>query len=266
MAAEKTAKDGGLRITPPFGYNELHALQKTDRVLLPQGATPNFCRGVNALAVSWGEFVSAARDYPIVFASSDAQSYSPVAIVGLADGQNLFITGQGEWEAGSYIPAFVRRYPFCIAKVMVEGKQRDERLVCVEQGYLDKQGVALYDAAGKPTAQWASYERLLQDYEGDLDLTAQMCSVLAKLGLFSPFQFQVMQGKSASFTMKGMHRIDEKKLAELKPASHKALLAKGLMSKIYAHIHSLENFARLYSRALARSAQEAKKKKEGIHR
>jgi len=38
------------------------------------------------------------------------------------------------------------------------------------------------------------------------------------------------------------------------------------MSRIYAHIHSLENFARLYTRAVARAADEARRKKESIER
>ena len=58
-----------------------------------------------------------------------------------------------------------------------------------------------------------------------------------------------------------MHRIDEQKLRALKPANHKALVTKGLMSKIYAHIHSLDNFARLYSRAVTRANVPAKPKR-----
>jgi hypothetical protein len=259
------ASQPGLSISPPFGYSELAPLQKTDRVLIPHGATPEFCRAVNALALSAGEFVAAARDYPIAFASNDAGVYTPVAILGLADRQNLFVNERGEWLPESYVPAFVRRYPFCIARV-ASGDKANERLVCVEKAYLDKQGIALYDDAGQPSATWQNLERLLEQYENDLELTTQMCAMLDKLGLFSPFQFQVMQGATPAFTMKGMHRIDEKKLGELKPASHKALVTKGLMSRIYAHIHSLENFGRLYTRALARAAEDARRKRESIQR
>jgi hypothetical protein len=266
MATAKEQTGSGLAITPPFGYSEIAPLQKSDRVLIPHGVTPNFCRGVNAMALSWSEFVAAARDYPIAFAASGQDAYSPVAILGLSDRQNLYVTPQGDWEPGTYVPAFVRRYPFCIARMTVEGKERDERLVCVEKAYIDKQGIALYDTEGKPTEQWQNYERLLKDYEGDLQLTTQMCSMLAKLDLFSPFQFQVMQGKDTAFTMKGMFRIDEKKLGELKPANHKALITKGLMGKVYAHFHSLENFGRLYARAVQRAALEQQQRKDAVQR
>jgi hypothetical protein len=164
------------------------------------------------------------------------------------------------------VPAFVRRYPFCIARINVDGAQRDERMVCIEKAYVDKQGISLYDGAGKPTPQWQGYEKLLQDYEADLDLTTQMCSMLAKLDLYSPFQFQVLQGEQPAYTMQGMFRIDEKKLADLKPANHKALVSRGLMAKIYAHMNSLENFGRLYARAVKRAEADAKKKKEGFQR
>ena len=260
------APQPGLSITPPFGYTELAPLQKTDRVLIPHGATPEFCRSVNALALCAAEFVAAAHDYPIAFAASGAGAYTPVAILGLADRQNLFVSERGEWQPDTYVPAFVRRYPFCIARLAGDGEPRTQRLVCVEKAYIDRQGLALYDEAGQPSATWQSIERLLEQYENDLELTGQMCAMLAKLELFSPFEFQVKQGDTAAFTLKGMHRIDEKKLAELRPANHKALVTKGLMGRIYAHLHSLENFARLYTRALARAAEDARKRRDSIQR
>jgi hypothetical protein len=261
-----------LTITPPFGYTALHPLQRTDRVLLPHGSTPEFCRRANAIAVSSGEFVAASREYAIVFAGgpsagpSGSASYAPVIVLGLNDGQNLYVNDNGDWDAGAYVPAFVRRYPFCIARVHVDGQPRNERMVCVEKAYVDAQGIELYDAQGNATPQWQQYEKLLQDYENDLELTTRMCDVLAKLDLFSAFQFQVLQGEQPAFTLQGMHRIDEKKLGELEPASHTALVTQGLMSRIYAHIHSLENFGRLYSRAVARAQSDARRRRESIQR
>jgi hypothetical protein len=265
-----------LSIRPPFGYNELQPLQRGDRVLLPHGSTPGFCRGTNAIALSWSEFVPAARDYPLVFAGGSTRrdgageeesvSYAPVAVLGLADAQNLYVNEQGDWEPGAYVPAFVRRYPFCIARVAVGATQQPERIVCVDKAYLDPHGIALHDAAGAPTPRWQAYEKLLEEYEADIELTTRMCAVLAELGLFSTFQFQVLQGSDATFTMQGMHRIDEKKLSDLAPASHKMLVENGLMGRIYAHINSLENFGRLYSRAVARAEREANRKREGHQR
>jgi len=248
-----------LRITPPFGYNDIVPLQKNDRVLLPAaGTTPHFCRSINALVLSFTEFNIAARNYPIVFASSNAgETYSPVAVLGLADGQNLFVDAGGEWDATTYVPAFVRRYPFCISRLNVEGEPRSEKVVCVATAYLDAQGLPLFDRKGEATPEWRAAERLLEEYENDLETTAQMCDTFKRLDLFSAFTFQVMQNDVPGLKLRGMHRIDEQKLKALKPASHKVLVTKGLMSKIYAHIHSLENFASLYSRAVTRAGDRA---------
>jgi hypothetical protein len=237
-------------ITPPFGYDEIVPLQKQHRVLMPQGTTPAFCRQLNALAVSASEFTAAGRDYPIVFASADAgKTYAPVIVLGLAEGSNLFIGAQGEWDSTVYLPAYVRRYPFCISKLYVDGNPSGERVVCVAKAYVDDGGVALFDAQGKPAPRWQATERLLSEYESDLDLTARMCAALAHLQLFKPFTMQVVEGGRSGVKLQGMFRVDEASLHELKPASHKVLVNKGFMGRIYAHLHSLENFQRLYARA-----------------
>ena len=249
-----------LQITPPFGYHDIVPLQRTDRVLLPAaGTTPHFCRSVNALVLSFSEFNIAARDYPVVFASSDSgATYSPVVVLGLADEQNLFVDAGGEWDSATYLPAFVRRYPFCISRLNVEGAPRDEKVVCIATAYLDPHGLPLFGEDGKPAPQWLVAERLLEEYENDLETTAQMCAIFQHMDLFSPFTFQVTQDDVPGLKLQGMHRIDEQKLKALKAANHKALVTHGFMSKIYAHIHSLENFARLYTRALAQASAPAK--------
>lgn len=259
-----TRKDPPPKITSPFGYGEVVPLQKTDKVVLPTpGDTPDFCRAINALALSFTEFNTAARDYPIVFVSSDdGRSYAPVIVLGLADEQNLFVDEAGKWDAETYLPAFVRRYPFCISRFHPKDGQRSEKVVCIASIFLSPQGMPLFDEAGEPTPQWQVAERLLQEYENDLDATAQMCAFFVDLDLFSPFTFRVMQDEVPGLTLQGMHRIDEEKLKALKPGKHKTLVTRGLMGKIYAHIHSLENFARLYRRALARAPAPQKTKRK----
>lgn len=245
-----------MQITPPFGYDEIVPLQKHHRVLMRQDTTPAFCRHLNALALSFSEFSVAGRDYPIVFASLDeARSFAPVIVLGLEEGENLFIGAGGDWDPQTYLPAFVRRYPYCISKLYVDGEPSGERVVCIARAWIDEGGVELFDSAGKPNERWQTTERLLAEYEADLDLTAQMCAAFARLQLLSPFTMQVIEGDRPGTRLAGMYRIDEAKLRDLKPASHKVLVTKGFMGKIYAHLHSLDNFSRLYSRS--RAAQRA---------
>jgi hypothetical protein len=242
-----------MQITPPYGYDAIVPLERRHRVLLPSGATPHFCRSLNAIALTVGEFVAAARDYPIVFVTTDGgASYAPVAVLGLAAQQNLFVAESGDWDPAAYLPAFVRRYPFCISKLYVDGAPRGEKVVCVARSYVDPGGIALFEAAGSPSQYWRGIERLLAQYENDLDRTAELCAALARLDLFSPFSFRVVQDDHATLSLEGMHRVDASRFEALRPASHKALVAKGFAGRIYAHLHSLENFGRLYQRAVKR--------------
>lgn len=241
-----------MKITAPFGYDDIVPLEKQHRVLMPSGTTPSFCRRLNALALSFTEFTVASRDYPIVFTTLDGgKTFAPVIVLGLADGANLFLNAAGEWDSSTYLPAFVRRYPFCISKLYVDGEPNGESVVCVAKAYVDKAGVELFDAKGKATERWAGMERLLAEYEADLDRTAQMCSALSRLKLLVPFTMQVVEDNRPGVRLAGMHRVDEARLKDLKPASHKVLLNKDFMSKIYAHLHSLDNFSRLYARQVA---------------
>jgi hypothetical protein len=239
-----------MKITAPYGYDEIVPLKKDHRVLLPDGATPAFCRTLNAVAISLGELSVAARDYPIVFASLDrGKSFAPVAVVGLAPGTNLFIDKAGRWDPRTYFPAFVRRYPFCISKLYVDGEAKAERVVCVAKACVDPAGVQLFDGSGAPSARWQAAERLLSEYESDLDRTAQMCAALARLQLFETFTLQWFnESQQPQVKLAGMYRVAETKLRELRAASHKALVTKGFMGPMYAHLHSLENFRRLLSR------------------
>ena len=247
-----------MKITAPYGYDEIVPLQKTHRVLLPSGNTPAFCRALNAIALSIAEFTVAARDYPIVFASVDGgRSFAPVIVLGLDQGTNLFVDEDGAWDRASYFPAFVRRYPFCISKLYVDGEPKSERVVCVAKAYVDPGGVELFDARGAATPAWQGAERLLAEFEADLDRTAQMCAALARLQVLEPFTLEVMAPEAPPVKLAGMYRVSEAKLRDLKPASHKVLVSKGFMGLIYAHLHSLENFRRLAARQAARAAAAA---------
>jgi hypothetical protein len=238
-----------MKITAPYGYDDIVPLKKTHRVLLPAGETPVFARRLNALAVSLAEFVVAARDYPIVFASLDrGRSFAPVIVLGLLQGENLFLDRLGEWDRGAYVPAFLRRYPFCISKLYVDGEAKSERVVCVAKSHIDEAGEPLFDARGGALPRWQAAERLLSEFEADLDRTADMCAALARMRLLQAFTIQLDTGQTEPVKLSGIYRVSEARLRDLKPAAHKMLVNKGFMGLIYAHLHSHENFRSLLDR------------------
>jgi len=250
-----------MQISPPFGFREIVPLLKTHRVRLPApGEVPAFARRSNALPISHTEFQLVAREYPIVFTTGDGgRTFATVAITGIADGENLFVE-DGSWASGVYVPAYARRYPFCMAIVNRDNEQQKERLICIEKTFVDEGGEALFDAQGKASAKWADIERLLSEYEADLERSREMCSILADYGLFEPFTMQATLAKEkggGAMHITGMYRVNEKSLENLNAAQLKNLLRKGLFARVYMHLLSLENFARLLERKAARGAQAA---------
>lgn len=241
-----------MQISPPFGYSEVVPFLKTQKVrLLTPGQVPEFAQQGNAIPISMTEFQPVARDYPIVFTSGDnGATFAAVAVLGMTSGENLFYSN-GTWSQGVYIPAYARRYPFCMAKVNVNNVEQKDRLICVEKSYLDDKGEAMFDDKGEPNGKWKDLERLLAEYEADLERSREMCGILADYGLLEPFTMQASFNKDKgkpSMQITGMHRVAEKSLENLNAAQIKNLMRKGILPRIYIHLLSLENFGRLLER------------------
>ena len=259
MATQNTAPP---RITPPYGFQEVIALTKTHRVLLPKGPTvPVVFRSMNPIPVSYTEFPIASRDYPVIFISGDeGKSYAPMLVLGLAAQQNLFVLWDDTWDRRVYLPAYVRRFPFCMTRVMVDGKEAPERVACVEKIAINDKGEKLFDDKGEALPEWQQREKLLFEFEADLGRTDEMCKLLAQHQLLEPFTMQATPNNGEPLQLTGMYRVSEEKLAQLDGAVMKDLAAKGVLGRIYAHLISLDNFRRLLDRRAARAnrAQQAK--------
>ena len=54
----------------------------------------------------------------------------PVAVLGVRDQENRYVTTEGRWEA-KYIPAFIRRYPF----VFSSGADNSKFTLCIDEDF-----------------------------------------------------------------------------------------------------------------------------------
>jgi hypothetical protein len=244
-----------MQISPPFGYQEVVPLHRNERVRLPApGEVPKFAQALNAIPISYTEFTLVSRQYPIVFTSGDnGRNFTPVAVLGMTAGENLFVEGAA-WAAGAYVPAYARRYPFCMAKVTLNQVEQQDRLICVEKVRVDEQGEPMFDDKGQPNEKWREIERLLTEYETDLERAREMCAILLDYALLEPFTMQATLAKGGAMHLTGMHRVDEKKLEHLNASQIKNLMRKGVMGRIYTHLLSLDNFTGLLERKAARGA------------
>ena len=240
-------------IRPPYGYKDIVPLTRQHRVVLPTGRKlPLIFRDLNALPLSFTEFAFACRDYPIAFISTGTDgNYLAMAVLGLENQQNLFVAPDGGWDAAVYLPAYVRRYPFCMTRVTVDGREQPERVACVEKRALSERGEALHDAKGEPLPVWEERKKLLFEYEADLLRSEEMCRELAQLQLLETFTMQAVPNQGAPVAMSGLYRVAEEKLATLAPEKLQELTQKGILARIYSHLISLSNFGRLLDRRTA---------------
>jgi hypothetical protein len=244
-------------IKAPFGYSDIAPLNRNQKVrLLKPGEVPAFARGLNAMPISYTEFALVAREYPIIFTTAGGnQSFAPVAVLGMSPGENLY-DNKGKWASDVYVPAYVRRFPFCMTTVTLDKVVQQNRLICVEKSHIDdKDGESMFDAGGQPLAKWKEIEALLTEYEVDLERSREMCGILGDYGLLEPFSMQAkFKSGDEPVRLTGMHRVAEGKIEHLNASQLKNLVKKGILSRIYAHLLSLDNFARLLDRKAGRKA------------
>jgi hypothetical protein len=246
-----------VNIKPPFGYQDIVPLGKTQRVLLQAGRRlPAQLRGLGALPLSFSEFPPAARDYPVTFISGDGgKTYAAMILLGVEAGQNLFVDAGDCWDPAAYLPAYVRRHPFCMTRVSVNGQEQPERVACVEKTAIRDDGTALFDAGGKPLPVWDGLSKLLFEFEADIGRSEEMARRLHALKLLEPFAAQALPNGEQPITLTGMYRVSEERLHDLPAETLKELARNGVLARVYLHLLSLGNFQRLLDRRAARRAR-----------
>lgn len=218
----------------------------------------HFAAGLNSLPLAACEFARAACDHPILFAGSDPANVVPAALLGLRAGENLAVDADGHWRQDSYIPAFLRRYPFVLAEKETEGEGEDFH-VCLDEAFAglgDENGQPLFDETGANTPLLEGAMRFLQEYQAHLKRTRELTARLAELELLVPKVVQVQPASGAGFSLDGLFVVDEARLGALKGRVLQELLRSGDLGWIYVHLMSLVNVERLCRRLDARMGEQ----------
>lgn len=205
-----------------------------------------FARGVHMSALMQAELVRAAAIYPIVFVEDpDIDSFRPMALLGLREGENVYVDSDGTW-LGSYIPAVIRAYPFALARAAAEGES-ERFAVCIDAAselVSLTEGARLFDSAGAPTEALEQAREWLQQIREMQLRTDAFCRALAARNLFTPFAVRARRGDEA-LEVNGCYVINEERLDGLPDAKLFELRREGWLSSIYAHLVSLQQFERL---------------------
>jgi len=211
------------------------------------GKDYGFSAKLSSVPLLAAEFPAAAGEYPMVFAGSP-KGLLPVAVLGVRQGENLFVASGGAWEA-RYKPAFVRQYPFVFTP-QDDGKRL---MLCVDQSYpgfnAEGRGQKLFGADDKPTAYVQQLLKFMQEYQQQFQRTRAFCQKLQELELLEGVEAQIQLGDGKRVSLKGMQAVSRAKLKALGADRLADLMARDALELIYLHLHSLRNMAQLRDRA-----------------
>src|SRR5258705_6445016 len=170
----------------------------------------------HAIPVTVDEFGLAQRHFPIVFSIGD--SPIPIALMGLNEGVNVFLDEDGRpRDSDVYIPAYVRRYPFMLARLRPDS---DELSLCFDPTAAAvgefKEGEPLFDG-DQPSEATKAILQFCEQFETAGQRTAAFMEDLKKSGLLMDGEVAIQpEGYEQPFVYRGFQMVDEEKLRDLR--------------------------------------------------
>lgn len=241
MTHKTQADQAGNAPSRPLFYKEpqlLHS-QVHSQWRLKDGDTA-FAAEAPYVPILVSELAAAARNYPIVFAGDDAQ---PLAVLGL-EKRNLFVK-DGVWRDDSYVPAYVRRYPF--AFVATSGP--DGFALAIDAGserVMDdgEEGVPLFEN-DKPSALTQSALDFCGAFQNDIAKTRAFADALKAQDLLIDRRADATLPDGRKLGLDGFQVIDAEKLSKLPDEIVLAWHNNSYLAWAYFHLASLDRFQSL---------------------
>ncbi len=237
----------------PLFYTGLEPLSSQvhgDLSVRPSETAP-FLANQHAVPLTIDEFVLMQRYAPIVF--SAGPDPVPLALMGLNEGVNVFFDGNGKLtETGFYVPAYVRRYPFMLARLRPDS---DELTLCFDPnsdvvGTFDE-GTKLFEGT-EPTQATKDILSFNQQFEEAGMRTNAFMRELAELGLLMEGELSVQpDGVEQPFIYRGFQMVNEEKLRDLRGDQLRKISQSGMLPLLYAHLFSLNLMREIFSRQQA---------------
>lgn len=203
------------------------------------------CHAVPLLAE---EFVNAQRHYPIVF--SVGENPVPLALMGLNEGVNTFVDEQGRFTDEVYVPAYLRRYPFMLARLRPD---TDELSLCVDptSGVVGPfpDGDPVFEQDGQPSARVREILGFCEQFEQASQMTSQFVREMIDLKLLIDGEFSIeLEGAPQPLVYRGFQMLAEEKVRDLRGDVARKLLQSGAMTLIFAHLFSLGRMSEVFGR------------------
>jgi hypothetical protein len=235
----------------PIFYNNLEPLSSQTHAKFKARMVDKapFLSNNHAVPVTVDEFAMAQRHYPIVF-SAGADSV-PLALMGLNEGVNVFVDDEGKLTDPVYVPAYIRRYPFLLAKLRPDS---DELSLCFDPtadavGEFEE-GEPLF-SDGQPSQATQEILRFAEQFEQAGQRTGQFMKELNDSGLLIDGEVAIQPNDSDKpFIYRGFKMVSEEKLREVRGDQLRKWSQSGLLALIYAHMFSLGLMREIFAKQM----------------
>ena len=234
----------------PMLYKDITPLSSQEHktwTLRPLSAL-EMLKGVHALPITVDEFPVAQRFFPIVF--STGPDSVPLALMGLNEGVNVFVDEAGKWREGAYLPAFMRRYPFLLARLTQDG---DELSLCFDPSagvigeYED--GIRLFTDDGEPDQAVKDTLGFCEQFEFAAQRTTAFMKDLEETGIVEDGELTIGHPSSPQpYVYRGFRMVNEEKLRDLRGDQLRKMQQSGMLTLIYAHLFSLGLTSEIFGR------------------
>jgi len=192
------------------------------------------------------EFGPASLSYPIIFAGAQ---YSPLAVMAINQGENLYISEDGVYRGGAYIPSFIRRYPFVVAK----DDEQNRLMICIDRGsdlFVEVGADLMLFENGEATQYTKNCIEFCSNFDIDRQRTDFFIGELREMDLFeskqTTFTPRLPDGSEGPPQIIAEYfAVSEEKLRALPAEQIIRLRDSGALAQIYAHLTSLLGFDRL---------------------
>jgi hypothetical protein len=235
----------------PIFYQDLQPLSSSVHAgFNTRGAdtAPYFAKA-HAIPLTVDEFISAQRYSPIVFSAGD--NSVPLALMGLNEGVNVFLDDDGRAINPFYVPAYVRRYPFILARLQPDAQ---ELSLCFDPssglvGEFDD-GLPLFDG-DKPSENLNNILKFCEDFEIAAQRTSAFMREVEELDILIDGEVAIQpEGSEQPYVYRGFRMVDEAKFRELHGDQLRKLNQNGILQLLMAHMFSLQLMRDIFGRQL----------------
>ena len=202
----------------------------------------------HAIPLTVDEFVQAQRNFPIVF--STGENPLPLALMGLNEGVNTFVDAEGKVNEPVYIPAYIRRYPFMLAKLAPDATELSLMFDPTSPAVGEfEDGDRLFDDEGNKTAAVDRVLEFCEHFEQSAQRTQAFLNEIKNADLLMDGEVAIQrEGEEKPFVYRGFKMVDQEKLRDVSVEKLTEWHKNGLLMLIHAHLYSLELMRTIFGR------------------